>query len=45
MTKYTITVDDEVWKKFKRTVTKDRTINQAIVELIKRKVERKENDG
>ena len=45
MTKYTITVDDEVWKKFKRTVTKDKTINQAIVELIKRKVEKKENDG
>ena len=39
MTKYTITVEDELWKKFKRTITKDKTINQAIVELIKQRVE------
>jgi metal-responsive CopG/Arc/MetJ family transcriptional regulator len=38
MTKYTISVDDELWKKFKRTVTKDKTINQAIVEMIRRRV-------
>jgi len=45
MTKYTVTVDEEVWRKFKRTITKDRTINQAIVELIKREVAKKENDS
>ena len=39
MTKYTITVEDELWKRFKRTVTKDKTLNQAIVELIKQRVE------
>jgi len=39
MTKYTLAVDDELWEKFKRTVTKDKTINDAIVELIKQKVE------
>jgi len=39
MVKYTITVDDELWKKFKKTITKDKTINEAIVELIKQKVE------
>ncbi|MEM2618717.1 MAG: hypothetical protein QW356_04450 [Candidatus Hadarchaeales archaeon] len=39
MTKYTITVEDGLWEKFKRTVTKDKTINQAIVELIREKVE------
>jgi hypothetical protein len=39
MTKYTITVEDELWEKFKQTVTKDRTINEAIVEMIRRRVE------
>jgi predicted CopG family antitoxin len=39
MTKYTITIDDELWEKFKQTVTKDKTINEAIVELIRQKVE------
>ncbi len=40
MTKYTITVEDRLWEEFKRTITKDKTINEAIVELIKKKVER-----
>ena len=45
MTKYTITVENELWKKFKQTVTKDKTINQAIVELIKQHVgERSQNE-
>jgi len=38
MTKYTITVDDAVWEKFKAFVTKDKTLNDAIVELINRRV-------
>jgi len=38
MTKYTITVDNELWGKFKQVITKDKTINDAIVELIKEKV-------
>jgi predicted CopG family antitoxin len=41
MTKYTITVNDELWREFKKTITKDRTINEAIVELIKQKTETK----
>ncbi len=39
MVKYTITVDEELWKEFKKTITKDKTINDAIVELIRQKVE------
>jgi len=38
MTKYTIAVEDELWERFKRTVTRDRTINEAIVELIRQRV-------
>jgi predicted CopG family antitoxin len=38
MTKYTISVEDELWEKFKQTVTKDRTINKAIVEMIEQRV-------
>jgi len=38
MVKYTITVDDELWEKFKKTITKDKTINEAIVEIIRQKV-------
>ena len=38
MTKYTITVEDGVWEEFKKTVTKDKTINDAITELIEQKV-------
>jgi len=37
MTKYTISVEDELWEKFKQTVAKDRTINEAIVEMIRRR--------
>lgn len=39
MTKYTIDVDDELWKKFKRVVTRDKTMNQVINELIRKAVE------
>lgn len=42
MTKYTIAVDDELWKKFKQVVTRDKTMNQAINELIKKEVEKNE---
>lgn len=34
MTKYTIEVDDKLWEEFKKTITKDKTINEVIVELI-----------
>lgn len=39
MTKYTIAVDNELWERFKRVVTRDKTMNQAINELIKKAVE------
>lgn len=42
MTKYTIKVDNDLWKKFKKTITKDRTINNVIVELIKRRINENE---
>jgi hypothetical protein len=38
MKKYLIRVEDELWRSFKQCVTKDKTINEAIVELIKREV-------
>ncbi len=41
MTKYTIVVDKYPWKKFKQTIMKDKTINEAIVEMIKERVEKK----
>jgi predicted CopG family antitoxin len=44
MTKYTISVEDEVWEKFKRTVTKDKTINEAIVEMIKKRIDEAETE-
>lgn len=40
MTKYTIDVDDELWEEFKRVVTRDKTMNEAINELIKNEVEK-----
>lgn len=44
MVKYTIEVDDKIWEEFKKTITKDKTINQAIVEMIVEKV-KKHNKG
>lgn len=41
MTKYTITVDDKLWEKFKGTVNKNETLNDAIVELIAKDIEAK----
>ena len=38
MTKYTITVDDELWSKFKETVNKNETLNDMIVKLIRERV-------
>jgi len=34
MVKYTITVEKQLWERFKRRVSKDRTLNDAIVQLI-----------
>ncbi len=39
MVKYLIVVDDELWEKFKSKVTKDITLNEAIVSLIRQVVE------
>ena len=37
-TEYTISVDGELWEKFKGTVTRDKTINDVIVEMIDKRV-------
>ncbi|MEM5854206.1 MAG: hypothetical protein QW228_07615 [Candidatus Aenigmatarchaeota archaeon] len=42
MGSYTITYPDDLWEKFKTKITKDKTINEAIVELIKKFVEENE---
>jgi len=39
MAKYLLTIDDDLWKKFKQTITRDRTINDVITEMIEEKVE------
>lgn len=39
--KIILDIEDELWERFKKTVTKDKTLNQAIVELIKKEVEKK----
>ena len=31
----TLIIDDELWHQFKSTINRDRTLNQAIVDLIK----------
>lgn len=41
MTKYTIEVNDETWRKFKETVNKNETLNDAIVKLIKEHIQKK----
>ena len=38
MAKYTLVVDDELWEAFKRTVTRDKTLNQVLVEMIAERV-------
>ena len=38
MAKYTLVVDDRLWERFKRTVTKDKTLNQVLVELVAERV-------
>ena len=40
MTKYTIEVDDETWKNFKETVSKNETLNDVIGELIKGQIQK-----
>jgi len=42
MRKYLIKVDDDLWDRFKQNVTKDRTINEVIVDLISQYIEEKE---
>ena len=31
---FTLTIDEELWAKFKATVNRDRTLNQAVIDLI-----------
>lgn len=38
MTRYLLDVPSELWEKFKNTVPRETTLNDAIVELIKKKV-------
>lgn len=40
MTKYTIEVDDETWDRWKDTVPRSMTLNDALVELIEEDLER-----
>lgn len=35
----TVEIERELWERFKMTVTRDRTLNEAVVDLIKVKVE------
>jgi len=39
-TAYTIYVGKDLWKRFKEIVTRDKTMNEAIIELIEKEVER-----
>ena len=40
---YIISVPIKIWKDFKSNITKDKTINDVILELIKNYIEVKEN--
>ena len=35
---YPLKIDEELWKRFKETVPRTKTMNEALVELIKEKV-------
>ena len=37
----TLEIDKNLWEKFKATVTRERTLNDAIVDLIKEDLKRK----
>jgi predicted transcriptional regulator len=39
MSTYILKINNELWQKFKKTISKSETINQAIEKLIKEKVE------
>jgi len=43
MTSYTITVDDEIWEKFKGMVTKRETLGDVIAQLIEAHVKKGEH--
>lgn len=34
MVKFLLTIDDKVWANFKKNATHDKTLNQAVVDLI-----------
>ena len=36
----TLNIDQELWTNFKATVTRDRTLNEAVVQLIQEHIER-----
>lgn len=42
MGSYTIIYPDELWEKFKAKITKNKTLNEVIIELIEKFVEENE---
>lgn len=40
MVKYLLDIDDELWEEFKKTITRDKSINKVIVEMIEKRVEK-----
>lgn len=39
---FLLELDRDLWERFKAITTKDKTLNEAIIELIKKKVEENE---
>lgn len=39
--KLTLFVKDELWNDFKKTITKDKTLNEAIVDLIQEEINKR----
>lgn len=42
--KLLLDISDELWAKFKLTVPRDKTLNDAVVELIQREVDRRKKE-
>jgi len=38
--KIILDIDDELWRNFKKSITRDKTLNQAVVELIEEKLKK-----
>lgn len=39
MVKFLLTIDDKTWAEFKHKITHDKTLNQALVDLVEKAVE------